>query len=147
MIRLRRRGIHYRTSGRFFDMKGNFVGLQQKRSWKSKDRINVFVVNSLFKKLGISVTPCFGKILCVEVQSKSGTGLINSGNTLAHEVGHFIGIQHHSGNKTKDRNNLMYTKDKVADYGKKRRNLTTDQIEKVHRVLSKNISRRRYRIE
>jgi len=123
-----------RKNSKLYNMNNEFLKLASK-NWDKKKCINVYVVNSISASAGISLPPGIGNAIAVEYKSSSSS----SGNTLAHEIGHTLGIHHGSADKSKS--NLM------CPSGSSCTALTDKQIDKVHRVLAKNIFRKGLRNE
>lgn len=139
LIRLQRRGTLFRRSSKFYDMKGEAVQLALKSGWKQAGHINVFLVNSMSGALGMQIA-CSGKTI-VLVQKP----VAEAGNTLAHEVGHFLGLSHDSAQR--DRENVMQGPGKGRNWWVGRREFSPQQIEDAHETLSKHITKKVVREE
>ena len=119
-----------RKSSKFYNMDNEFLSLASKK-WDKKKCINIYLVNEISgNTLGISLPPGIGNAIAVEYMASAK----KAGLTLAHEIGHTLGIHHPSANKKKS--NVMYPTSSSGT------NLTDDQIDKVHRILAKNIFRK-----
>jgi hypothetical protein len=139
LIRLQRRGTIFRRSTKFHDMKGEAFLLAIRTGWKEAGHINVFLVNTLKGALGMQI-PCSGKTIVLVHNS-----VAEAGNTLAHEVGHFLGLSHDSAQR--DNTNVMQGPGKGRDWWVGRRDFSGQQIEDAHEKLSKHITKKVVREE
>ncbi len=122
----------YRESSKKHDLRSSTL-FSFPSSWKKSKQCNVFLVNTMKGADGTSKPPCWGRAVVVQATGNSDK---YSGNHLAHEIGHFLGIHHASANK--NRNNLMHSSAPPGEAEK----LYQNQVQQVHITLSKNVSRR-----
>ncbi|MGQ0605984.1 MAG: hypothetical protein ACT4OD_03385 [Candidatus Nitrosotenuis sp.] len=109
----------------------NAVLLFTKKNWQKQGHANVYLVGSLYRAAGICPPVGFGRGAVVDC------GMIpnisQAGDTLAHELGHYFGISKH----VKDEGQNLMTKESDISDGI----LTDEQVEEIHKTLTKNIGR------
>lgn len=119
--------------------------------WKRSNMVDVFFVHD-FEKVGVAgraKPPMFGETITIPALDdvKGGGTLVRCpgefARSLAHELGHYLGIHHPSANDSKS--NIMYHDG--LGHKLSQRNLRPDQIEDMHTTLSKNIARKADRDE
>lgn len=115
-------------------------------AWKRSGEIDVVFVHD-FKKAGVQgkgKPPGFGRSITVAAMKDFTDGtsearpISEMARSLAHELGHYCGIHHPSGNNSKK--NIMATEgngESILDQV-----ISADQIEDMHTTLSKNIYRK-----
>lgn len=128
------------NSSKYYDMKHEFLSLMTKKKWIEQGYLNVFLVNSLHNKNGVSVPACIGKVVVIDHDAGS---VKDMGNSLAHECGHFLGIHHASAKGS--RTNLMYGLG-YSNRSATRTKLTEKQIEDAQNAFSKRNRARKARI-
>lgn len=123
MIRLTLAEVRLRPSAKYFDMNLEYATFLF-NTFNVRDHVNVYLVNTLRNASGISVPACLGNKIVMDFR----TDLFAAGNTLAHEVGHFLGLGHASA--LGDDGNLMTGS---ANFGP---NLRIDQMEAMHEKIA-----------
>lgn len=149
LIHLDRRGTIYRRSDKYFVVKNDIFQFLFKSGWRQGQHINVFFVDAMHKALGKQV-PCSGKSVFIAARNSPdpSDGLLSTdqvGNTLAHEVGHFLGLSHDSAQR--DNTNVMQGPGKDVNFWNIRQDFSTKQIEDVHEKLSKHVTKKTVRDE
>lgn len=125
-------------NARFFNMRNEYVALLRSRAFNvERFAVNAFLVNSIAGDTdGISVPRQIGYRTAVEVDPAN---VPLSGQLLAHEIGHMLGLGHRGGGFGS--NNLM-------EQGSNGTSLRDDQYERAHRTASNRTGRARaFRIE
>lgn len=103
--------------------------------WKRKGEIDVIVCNTLQKAHGMAKFPWWGKVVILEMDDRS----INEiARTLAHEIGHYLGLTHGSGGG--GAKNLMTASDLACPIDET--TLASEQIEEMHQKLARNLTRK-----
>ncbi len=128
-------------STRFFDMRHELVSLiSNLREFIRQDMVNIFLVDSIINKQGVSCPPGTGKVICLDYFQGSNSHRV-FGNVLAHELGHFFQIHHPSAKG--DNKNIMRSRRNQTDTDILRREeITTTQIEKAQWHLHNDAVRR-----
>ena len=115
-------------------------------SWKKNGQIDVVFVHD-FRRVGVmgkGKPPGFGQALTVAAMqdfvggSSAARPNEEMARTLAHEIGHYLGIQHASAKGNKK--NIMAPDGNGHSITE--RFISSDQIEQIHTTLSKNIFRK-----
>lgn len=133
MLRLEVARYDYRLNDGKFDLtsteSGSFVA-----DWKNAGEVDVIIANTLKGGYGQAKLPWWGKTLIVTL---AGRSINEVARTLAHELGHYLGLTHMTGSGSAP--NIMTPSDLGLDIGQSV--LTPDQIEEMHTKLSKNLTR------
>ncbi len=124
-----------RESSSMHDMKWELYPLLWK-NWQKARHANVYYVGSLHKAFGVCPPVGWGKGAVVECGA--APNVARAGDTLAHELGHYFGISSHE----EDVLNLM-TKASDISAGI----MTDQQVEEVHKTLTKHVGRTSLRNE
>ena len=99
----------------------------------------MILCNTLKGAYGKAKYPWWGKVIIVEMEGRS----INQiARTLAHELGHYLGLTHGTGNGAAA--NLMTVSDLGLNINST--TLTPDQIEEMQQKLARNLTRKGDRI-
>jgi hypothetical protein len=107
--------------------------------WKNPGEIDVVVCNSLEDAYGQAKMPWWGKTMVVTLKDRA-VGQV--ARTLAHELGHFLGLSHGSGSGQAA--NIMTPSDNGLSIDQSV--LYPEQIEEMQTKLAKNLSRKGNRI-
>ncbi len=123
-----------RENPKKFDLKkaetGHFPG-----AWKNPGEVDIVLCNTLADAYGQAKMPWWGKVVIVEMQDRS---IAQIARTLAHELGHYLGLSHKTGDGQAD--NIMSPSDlglSIEDTV-----LLPDQIEEMQTKLARNLTRK-----
>jgi hypothetical protein len=107
--------------------------------WKNKGEVDVIVCNTLKGAYGRAKFPWWGKVIIVQMEGRS----INQiARTLAHELGHYLGLTHGTGDGAAA--NIMTVSDLGLNINST--TMTPDQIEEMQQKLARNLTRKGDRI-
>lgn len=120
LIQLSLLQIQTLPSTKYFNMRHEYLSLLF-RTFNVRNHVNGYVVNTLRNAAGISVPACVGNKIVI-----NGSIATQLGNTLAHELGHFLALRHVRGDAT----NLMTDTPAAGTV------LTVAQIEKMHETIA-----------
>ncbi len=146
MIAMEIARISFRDAPKKFDLTGREAA-RFPADWKNPGEIDVIVCNTLEGAHGQAAPPSWGKCMVVAMRPPSldeaphPVGRI--ARTLAHELGHFLGLTHGTGAGQGD--NLMTPSDLALDIDATL--LEPEQIEEMQTRLARNLSRKGNRIE
>lgn len=166
LIRVKMSDITYRPSERFFN-----VSVQEYRqipgSWKKSKKVDVVFTNRITGAVGVSSFPWHGKrVLMSASRSAAGVGfsrLEKIARTWVHELGHYWSLEHQSPITTQmisamavfnpalatimtpNNDNVMIQSGRGGPFNTA--TLSNGQLNDIHQVLARNISRRRDRGE
>lgn len=112
--------------------------------WTNPREIDLVVCNSLRSGVGQAPFPWWGKTIVVAMADTSGAqrSVGSVARTLAHELGHFLGLTHGSGNGQAA--NIMTQSVNGLTIGESV--LSPEQIEEMQTKLARNLSRQGNRI-
>lgn len=133
-----------RRDGKRFDL-SNWESGRLPSAWKEKGKLDMIFVNSFDSgNVGLAKFPHWGKVaICATRNSGSNRDFDAVARTFVHEIGHYLGLSHGSGD---GRGSNIMTQSSTGNHID-RSNLKVEQIEEMHAKLSKNLTRKADRIE
>lgn len=137
--------ITFRTNESHFDMTG-LEAADFPNDWKNPGELDVIVCNTLESgNVGLGKFPWWGKVAIVTLRDGGGEDrtIAQIGRTLAHEVGHYYGLTHGSGDNV-PANIMTQSGDGLPIEDS---HIRVDQVEEIHQKLARNITRQKDRQE
>ncbi|MFN7145034.1 MAG: hypothetical protein ACK4YP_14755 [Myxococcota bacterium] len=143
LLRLEIARITFRTDDEHFDLTDKESDTFPS-AWKNPGELDFIIVNTIEGAVGRAKFPWHGK---VAVMALGGEGKDRSipklARTLAHEVGHYYGLTHDSGDNVPA--NIMTQSDVGLPIDEA--HIRVDQIEELQQKLARNITRQKDREE